>query len=131
MPPNNRPLSPHLQIYSHQLTSVMSIIHRLTGVALAIGSLGLLWVLVSISLGGEYFTATQACLSSLLGKTALFLLSACLMYHLFNGIRHLFWDAGKGYELANVYRSGYVVILLTLLSTAALWFVALSQGGSL
>lgn len=128
MPSNNRPLSPHLQIYNNQLTSVMSITHRLTGIALALGSLGMLWVLVSLSLGGEYFVSTQACLNSPLGKIALFLFSACLMYHLFNGVRHLFWDAGKGYELPDAYRSGYIVIFLTLLSTSALWIMALSQG---
>ncbi len=131
MPTNNRPLSPHLQIYNNQLTSVMSITHRFTGVVLAIGSLGMLWVLVSLSLGGDYFANTQACLTSLVGKIALFLFSACLMYHLFNGVRHLFWDAGKGYELVDAYRSGYIVIFLTVLSTAALWIVALSQGVSL
>ena len=130
MSSNNRPLSPHLQIYNNQLTSVMSITHRLTGIVLALGSLGMLWVLVSLSLGGEYLVSTQACLTSPVGKIALFLFSACLMYHLFNGVRHLFWDAGKGYDLSDAYRSGYIVIFLTVLSTAALWIVALSQGVS-
>jgi succinate dehydrogenase / fumarate reductase cytochrome b subunit len=125
---NNRPLSPHLQIYSRQITMVMSISHRITGVALAIGSLGLLWVLVSLSMGADAFVTAQACLASPLGQLALFLFSACLMYHLFNGIRHLFWDIGKGYAIPSVYKSGYTVVALTLISTLGLWYVATLPG---
>lgn len=128
MPSNNRPLSPHLQIYSRQITMVMSISHRITGVALAIGSLALLWVLVSLSMGAEAFEKTQVCLNSPLGQIALLLFSACLMYHLFNGIRHLFWDAGKGYAISSVYRSGYTVVALSLISTLGIWYLATLPG---
>lgn len=128
MSTNNRPLSPHLQIYSRQITMVMSITHRITGVALAIGSLGLLWVLVSFSMGVEAFSATQDCLNSPLGQLALLLFSTCLMYHLFNGIRHLFWDAGKGYAMTSVYRSGYTVVVLTIISTLGIWYLATLPG---
>lgn len=129
MSAQKRPLSPHLQIYSKQITSVMSILHRITGIILAIGSLGLLWVLVALSLGEDAFSATQACLSSGLGLFALLAFSACLMYHFFNGIRHLFWDAGKGFAIPDVYRSGYAVLVLTAVSTLAIWWLAL-QGGA-
>lgn len=129
MSAQKRPLSPHLQIYSRQITSVMSILHRITGIVLAVGSLGLLWVLVSLSLGEQAFAATQACLASGLGQAAVFAYSACLMYHFFNGIRHLFWDAGKGFAIPNVYRSGYAVLVLTAVSTLAIWWLAL-QGGA-
>ena len=128
MSPQKRPLSPHLQIYSKQITSVMSILHRITGVVLAIGSLGLLWVLVSLSLGEQAFSATRACLASGLGQLALFAYSACLMYHFFNGIRHLFWDAGKGFAIPDVYRSGYAVIGLAVISTLGLWWLAIEGG---
>ena len=129
MSAQKRPLSPHLQIYSKQITSVMSILHRITGIILAIGSLGLLWVLVALSLGEDAFSATQACLSSGLGLFALLAFSACLMYHFFNGIRHLFWDAGKGFAIPDVYRSGYAVIVLSAVSTLGIWWLAL-QGGA-
>ena len=129
MSAQKRPLSPHLQIYSKQITSVMSILHRMTGIVLAFGSLGLLWVLVSLSLGEEASSATRACLASGLGRLALFAYSACLMYHFFNGIRHLFWDAGKGFAIPDVYRSGYAVIALAVVSTLGLWWLAL-QGGA-
>jgi len=101
--------------------------HRATGVALAIGSLAVLWVLVSLSMGPESFAVTQARLNSVTGQIAIFVFSLCLMYHLFNGVRHLFWDAGKGYALNNAYRSGYTVIAATLISTALIWW--LGAGG--
>ncbi|HWS40121.1 MAG TPA: succinate dehydrogenase, cytochrome b556 subunit [Arenimonas sp.] len=128
MTTNNRPLSPHLQVYRRQITMVMSISHRMTGVALAIGSLALLWVLVSFSIGAEAFATTQACLKSPLGQLALLLFSASLMYHLFNGIRHLFWDMGKGYAISSLYRSGYTVLALTVLSTLGIWYLATLPG---
>ena len=109
---------------------MMSIMHRMTGVALAFGSLGLLWVLVSFSMGQQSFVETQACLHSVFGQLALFAFSLCLMYHLFNGVRHLFWDIGKGFDIPSVYRSGYMVIALALLSTASIWWLALSNGGA-
>ena len=83
----------------------------------AIGSLGLLWVLISAGMGEQAFAATQACLVSPLGRLALAAYSAALMYHLFNGIRHLMWDAGMGFELPEVYRSGYTVITLAVVLT--------------
>lgn len=108
---------------------MMSIMHRATGVILALGSLALLWVLVSLSLGEQAFAATRSCLASPVGKMALMGFAFCLMYHLFNGIRHLFWDFGKGFDIPSVYRSGYAVIVLALLSTAAIWWFAVSTGG--
>lgn len=129
MPSKKRPLSPHLQVYNPQITSVLSILHRITGVILALGSLLLLWVLVSLSMGEQSFVGTSMYLSSSIGKLALMGYSACLMYHLFNGIRHLFWDIGKGFEISSVYRSGYAVIVLSLLSTALIWWLATTSGG--
>lgn len=131
MSAHKRPLSPHLQVYNPQITSVMSILHRITGVVLALGSLGLLWVLISLSMGPEAFSAAQACIGGVFGRLAAFAFSLCLMYHLFNGVRHLFWDIGKGYDLSTVTRSGLLVLALTVLSTTGLWLLATSNGGSL
>ncbi len=124
-----RPMSPFMigPYYRPQLTSILSLMHRATGVALAIGSLAVLWVLVSLSMGPESFAVTQACLNSIIGQIVIFIFSLCLMYHLFNGVRHLFWDAGKGYAMNIVYRSGYTVIAATLISTALIWW--LGTGG--
>lgn len=128
-----RPLSPFMigPYYRPQITSMMSIAHRATGVVLAMGSLALVWFLVSLAMGPEAFAATQACLSTIWGQFVLFAFSLCLMYHLFNGLRHLFWDAGKGFEIATVYRSGYAVLVLSILSTAGLWWFARLSGGAL
>lgn len=130
MSAHKRPLSPHLSIHPQGMTGGMSILHRITGVVLAVGSLGLLWVLVSAGMGEQAFAATQACVASPLGRLALAVYSAALMYHLFNGIRHLAWDAGKGFDLPSVYRSGYTVIALTVLATAGIWWLALGTGGA-
>jgi succinate dehydrogenase / fumarate reductase cytochrome b subunit len=129
MPLKKRPLSPHLQVYNPQITSVMSILHRISGVILALGSLFLLWILVSLSMGEQSFATTSVFLASPIAKLALMGYTACLMYHLFNGIRHLFWDIGKGFDIPTVYRSGYAVIVLSLLSTAVIWWLATSSGG--
>lgn len=126
-----RPMSPFMigPYYRPQITSMMSIMHRATGVVLALGSLALLWVLVTLSMGEQAFAATGRCLASPLGKLALMAFTFCLMYHLFNGIRHLFWDIGKGFAMPSVYRSGYAVLVLTLLSTAGIWWFAAASAG--
>ncbi len=120
-----RPLSPHLQIYRPQITSMMSILHRITEVMLSLGAFGLAWWLVAVSRGGESYATVAGLLASPLGKIALFGFSLALIYHLLNGIRHLLWDAGWGFQIPQVYRSGYVVAGLTVVLTALIWFVAL------
>ena len=122
--PVHRPLSPHLQIYKWQLTSVMSILHRATGIALAVGALYLaLWVMCAMS--PAVYSHFQSFNTSLLGRFVLggWLFSA--FYHLCNGIRHLFWDAGYGFELKDAYRSGWIVVGVSLVATAASWIVGL------
>ena len=125
MPHRERPLSPHLQVYRWQLTMVMSILHRVSGVALVIGVFALAWWLLAVAAGGESYVAAADCLASPLGKFILFGFSLALVYHLLNGIRHLLWDAGWGFDIPDVYRSGYAVAVLTVVFTAAIWFVAL------
>ena len=123
-----RPLSPHLQVYRWQITMVMSIFHRATGVALTIGAFGLAWWLLAMAAGGEQAARAAAFLASPFGKVLLFGFSLALVYHLLNGIRHLLWDAGWGFEIPDVYRSGWTVAVLTLALTAGIWFAALGGG---
>lgn len=130
MATQERPLSPHLQVYRPQLTSVMSILHRATGVVLALGALVFAGWLVAAAAGAEAFAAYGALLASVPGKVALFGFSACLVYHLLNGIRHLAWDAGHGYEIPKAYASGYAVAVMAVLLTAVLWYFGLAAGGA-
>ena len=116
-----RPLSPHLQIYRPQLTSVLSILHRATGVYIALGSVFIVWYLWQLAGGAGSFQAAQVFAQSWLGKALHFIWTVCAFYHFSNGIRHLFWDAGFGFELRTVYISGWLVLVNTALLTALLW----------
>jgi succinate dehydrogenase / fumarate reductase cytochrome b subunit len=121
-----RPLSPHIQVYKWQWTMALSILHRATGIALAIGTLLLVWWLVAAAVGPAYFTSVQGYISSWLGRLLLFGWSFALFYHLCNGIRHLFWDAGKGLELKTAYASGIFVVIAALGLTVLAWIVGYS-----
>jgi succinate dehydrogenase / fumarate reductase cytochrome b subunit len=121
MDTGGRPLSPHLQVYKPQLTSVLSILHRITGVALAVGTLLLVWWLIAASIGPAYFDRVQSVIGSLIGRLVLFGWSFALFYHLCNGIRHLFWDMGRGLELPSVAASGWAVIVISLALTGISW----------
>jgi succinate dehydrogenase / fumarate reductase cytochrome b subunit len=124
MATDKRPLSPHLQVYRPQLTSVLSIMHRGTGVFLAIGTVLLVYWLVAVASGEEAYDHAQAVLGSLLGQLVLFLWTLALFYHLCNGIRHLFWDSGYGFELETTYKSGKAVVIASLVLTFLCWIVA-------
>jgi succinate dehydrogenase cytochrome b subunit len=122
-----RPLSPFMfpTWYRFQITSLLSILHRLAGIALAIGSILLTWWLVAVASGGELFAATHAFIASLIGMLLLFLWSVAFFYHLSNGIRHLIWDAGYGFDIPDAYRSGYAVLAATAVLTALAWLYVL------
>ena len=126
----DRPLSPHLQVYKPQWTSVLSILHRITGVALAVGTLLLVWWLVAAASSTAYFAYVQGIMASWPGIVLLIGWAFALYYHLCNGIRHLFWDAGIGLELGPARLSGTIVVVaaaaLTLLSAA----IALAPQGA-
>ena len=124
-----RPLSPHLQIYRWQLTSVLSILHRFTGVALTAGTILLVWWLVAAANGAESFESVQWFLGSWLGLLLLFGWSAALFYHLCNGLRHLWWDTGRGLDLRSVYASGWAVLVGTAILTILAWAIGISQWG--
>ncbi|KGQ20402.1 Succinate dehydrogenase cytochrome b-556 subunit [Lysobacter dokdonensis DS-58] len=122
-----RPLSPHLQVYRWQITMTLSIIHRATGVGLTVGAFALTWFLVMLALGPEQGAHAMACVGSPVGLFFAFAFSLCLMYHLLNGLRHLLWDIGRGYDIPSVYKTGWTVIVLTVVFTAALWFFAMGR----
>ncbi len=118
-----RPLSPHLQIYKPQITSVMSILHRATGIALSVGLIPLAIWLAAAATGPAAYDAVMGVFGSFIGALALIGWSFCLFYHLLNGIRHLLWDMGRGMSLPEVTNSGLAVFIgaaaLTLLSVIA------------
>ena len=116
-----RPLSPHLQVYRPQLTSVMSIMHRASGAVLATGSLFVALWLVALAAGAAGFNLIADAMQHPLGQLVMFGYSLALVYHGLNGIRHLMWDLRVGLEIKQVYQSGYLVLGLTVLVTAALW----------
>ena len=117
----NRPLSPHLEVYKPQLTSLMSIFNRLTGLALSVGTLFFVWQLLAAASGPAAFAWFQALAGSWIGLAALFGWTLSLFYHLTNGIRHLVWDAGYGFDLATTYRTGQLVIVASLALTIIAW----------
>ena len=124
MTPAQRPLSPHLQIYRPQLTSMLSITHRMTGIALSVGGLFLVWWLVAAATGDGAFAAAQWFFGSWLGLLMLLGWTFCFFFHLLNGIRHLVWDTGRGFDLATAYASGWTVVA----ASAALTVVAFISG---
>lgn len=127
-----RPLSPHLQIYRWQMTMMLSIMHRATGVFLAISIPVLVYWLWAIAAGPQFYEQLQSWFSSILGQLALLSWAFSMFYHLCNGIRHLFWDAGQGYEIKSLYTSGKIVIVAAFVLTAITVFFALQQvGGAL
>lgn len=123
--PVRRPLSPHLQVYKPQLTSTLSILHRATGIALSVGALYLVIWVVFASASPRTYAMFQNFNVSILGRIFLGGWLFCIFYHLCNGIRHLFWDAGIGFELKDAYRSGWTVVALSLAATVAAWIVGL------
>ena len=129
MPSHPRPTSPHLQIYRPQLTAVTSILHRITGVILAIGTLALVYWLVAAAMGEESFNTAQAIAGSWIGRLALFGWTLAFFYHLCNGIRHLAWDAGWGFELPAAYRSGWAAIVGTVVLTVLAWTIGYAARG--
>ncbi len=129
MASDHQPLSPHLQIYRWQLTSVMSILHRVTGIALAVGAILLVSWIGAASDGPDSFAKMQWFLGSPGGLIVMFGWSVALFYHLCNGIRHLWWDTGRGLELKSVYASGWTVLVATAVLTIVAWAIGLSRWG--
>ena len=123
-----RPLSPNIQIYRPQLTSVLSIANRVTGAVLSLGSFGLVAWLVAAALGPQAFAAVQGAVASWPGEVILCGFTFAFFFHLCGGIRHLVWDTVHGFELASIYASGWTVIALSVLLTAAAWIASAFMG---
>ena len=120
-----RPLSPHLQVYAPQITSVLSIMNRVTGLAISAGTLLLVWWLVAAAAGPQAFAAVQGFIGSPVGLFVLFGWTASLFYHFFGGIRHLAWDAGWGFELDRTHLTGWITIIAAVAATVLVWIAGL------
>jgi len=126
----DRPLSPHLQVYKPQLTATLSILHRASGVFLALGTIPLVYWLMALAGGAESYARAQEFFGSILGRVILFPWVFALFYHLCNGIRHLFWDMGVGFEIETVYASGKLVVVAAVALTLIAFGMAYAmQGG--
>lgn len=119
-----RPISPHLQIYDLPLNAKLSILHRGTGAILFIGLILMVWILTAAAAGAESWQSMHGFLSSWFGKLILFGFTFSLYYHFCNGIRHLFWDIGKGLELSDTERTGKLVIITSVALTLLTWLIA-------
>lgn len=120
-----RPLSPHLSVYRPQMTSVLSIMNRVTGLAISAGTLLLVWWLVAAAAGPGPYATVQWFVGSPIGLFMLFGWTASLFYHFYAGIRHLAWDSGWGYELDRTYITGWATIIATLVTTVLVWGIGL------
>ena len=125
-----RPLSPHLQVYRWQVQMVTSILHRATGVILAVGSLLVVWGLVALAAGPDRWSHFNSIAGSGFGFLVLFGWSWALAYHLINGIRHLVQDAGYAYKVDDFVRNSWFSVVGSLVVTALIWLVAMTQRGA-
>jgi succinate dehydrogenase / fumarate reductase cytochrome b subunit len=128
---SGRPLSPHLQIYRWPVTMGTSILHRVTGVGLGLGTLVMAWWLIAAASGPEAYSAFQGAANHWFGRLVLFGFTVALSYHALNGIRHLAWDLGYGFKLATANRTGILVYGAALVSTLAIWLLAYWVKGDL
>jgi succinate dehydrogenase / fumarate reductase, cytochrome b subunit len=128
--PTARPLSPHLGIYRWQLTMTLSILHRATGVALAVGTLLVVALLLALANGPESYAAVQSFCASPFGLVLLVGWTWSLCFHLCNGIRHLAWDTVWGFEIPRAYFTGWTVVVVSLAMTAMIWYCVYTRGGA-
>ena len=118
-----RPLSPHIQIYRWPLSMALSIAHRVTGSALALGLLLLTWWLLALASGPEAFATVQSAMRSWLGLLVLLGYTFVIFFHGANGIRHLVWDTGYGFDPKTAYRSGIAVLIFAGVMTVVAWLI--------
>jgi succinate dehydrogenase / fumarate reductase cytochrome b subunit len=124
--PSVRPMSPHLQIYRLPLTAYLSILgQRATGIGLAVGLVLLTWWVTAAAIGEGAYAVVASFIDHWFGRLCLFGFSAAISVHLCNGVRHLFWDAGMGFEIKDTERSNLVVLAVAGLLTAAIWLMAI------
>ena len=124
MSTNNRPLSPHLQVYRWQITMLLSILHRMTGFGLAAGALLITWWLMAAVTGEASFKVFRAFAGGFIGRAMIFGWVWAYVFHFLNGIRHLVWDTGRGFAVKTAAASARIVLLLSLLGAAIIWLMA-------
>ena len=117
----NRPLSPHLSIYRWPITMILSILHRFTGVTLSVGLIILMIWLVALSTGTAAYEYIATLMQTVVGRLLLVSFSFMFFFHLCNGVRHLFWDVGKGFDIHHANISAWLVVLTTIILTLGLW----------
>ena len=126
--PRPRPLSPNIQIYRPQLTSVLSIANRITGIVLSVGAVGLvIWLSAAVAGPGPYAIVQQA-IGSWIGRIVMLGLTLAFFLHMCGGIRHLVWDTVHGFELRSIYISGWSVVAASVVLTVATWAAGLYLG---
>ncbi len=123
-----RPMSPHLGIYRWQLTMTLSIVHRATGVALSVGTILLCWLLIALAAGADSYETVRSFCASPFGIVLLVGWTWSLFFHLCNGIRHLMWDIGWGFEIPRAYATGWTVVVASFVLTIAVWAFVLNGG---
>ena len=126
-----RPLSPHLQVYRLQLHMFMSGFHRITGLALGFGAFLLAWWATALATSEEYYEFFTGLMVHPIGRLVLFGFSFSLIFHALNGVRHLLWDTGRGFEKNEVNTSAIIVIVLTFILTGVVWVLAYMQAGKI
>lgn len=128
-PERGRPVSPNIQIYRPQLTSVLSIVNRMTGVVLSLSALGLVVWLVAVATGPQTYLVVHDAMSSTFGQAMILVCTFAFFLHLCGGIRHLVWDTVRGFELRTIYASGWWVVGASAALTAGAWFGSVWFGG--
>ena len=128
--PQDRPMSPHLQVWRWHVTMLTSILHRGTGIALYAGVLVLVGWVVALAAGPDAFDAYGALLGSLIGLPVLFGLTVAFLYHLANGVRHLFWDSGKGFEPKTADMTGWAAIAFGVVAAVLIWIIIFLNMGA-
>jgi succinate dehydrogenase / fumarate reductase, cytochrome b subunit len=129
IPKRTRPLSPNIQIYRPQLTSVLSIANRITGVVLSIYAVALVVWLIAAAAGPRAYSTVHVFIQSWAGQILLFGCTFSFFLHLCGGIRHLVWDTVHGFELRSIYASGWVVAAASVVFTVAAWVASLFMAG--
>ena len=124
-----RPLSPNVQIYRPQLTSVLSILNRITGILLSVCAVVLVLLSVAAAPGPQTYAPVQGAIASRIGRIVLFGATFAFFLHLCGGIRHLVWDTVHGFEPSSIYISGWAVVAASLALTVAAWVASASMGG--
>ena len=121
---SEKPLSPHIQIYRWEITMLISILHRACGIAMAAGTALVVWMLLALATGEAAYGTFQSFVTSPLGSLLLLGWTVAIFLHMGNGIRHFFWDIGKGYQITTARRSAFMLLAFTVVMTLIVWCVA-------